>query len=303
MSIADAIDATGSDILHIQFPTNGYKDIRLLTWLLSTFRKMPKVVTLHEFSALFGPRRLGLIPAGLPQLLKLTRADALIFSNEAERAVTRRWAPWSAKSAYVIPIGSSIEYGGGIVTRRRRLVHFGQAAPGKGIEDFNRVAALIARSSVDLPTCFVGGVPPSSTKYADAILEKLRKNGTDVILNAPVDKVSNELASSEFAYLPFPDGATEKRSSLVAALGHGMIVVTRHSDATPAWLKDCTIGADNADGCLTLVKALLENDKAREALREKAFASSRRFDWSEIARRHAGVYTAVLKRRHNGDHP
>jgi glycosyltransferase involved in cell wall biosynthesis len=102
--------------------------------------------------------------------------------------------------------------------------------------------------------------------------------------------VARELASATIVYLPYPDGVSERRGTLLAALGNGAAVVTTDGPFRPQGLERAVRFASNPHSAVRLIAILLGEPRARAALREagRAYAAVR--DWAEIARQHIQIY-------------
>jgi hypothetical protein len=100
------------------------------------------------------------------------------------------------------------------------------------------------------------------------------------------DEVSKELARSSHAYLPFPDGITDKRGSALACLKHGVAVLTTHSEQTPDWLRvattHCPAPLDAANFVMAPELPRIDAAVLAEGLAER--------EWPAIAERHLCLY-------------
>src|SRR6202022_567929 len=122
---------------------------------------------------------------------------------------------------------------------------------------------------------------------------RAKELGVQLMLGLSTRDVSDQLSSAKLAYLPFPDGATAKRGSLIAALANGLVVLTRHSNSTPEWLKASTVNTAGAEDALSQIDHLLSNHSERERLSLLSKACGTRFLWPEIAREHYMLYASI----------
>jgi glycosyltransferase involved in cell wall biosynthesis len=241
-----------------------------------------------------GKPRLGLVPRGLKTFFPFTTAKVLIFSSHNERDAIAGWAPWIWRRSVVIPIGSTIPAGNGIKTDSV-LVHFGQIAPGKGLEDFLELARNGADSTVKY--VLIGGLPAGEREYQAAILSGLERNSVDLVLNQPPHVVADMLSAARYAYLPFPDGASAKRTTLLTALINKLVVLTTHGPETPDWVRSVTVRANSPEEAGEALLRFEREILKREALMKKIEATLERFSWPFIAEQHVDIYRRVLSSR------
>ncbi|MUK92262.1 hypothetical protein GNP80_07400 [Aliivibrio fischeri] len=129
----------------------------------------------------------------------------------------------------------------------KEIVHFGQIRPNKGLEKVLTLFKEINKNySYNVKLKLVGGVPKGYETYANNIINDFLTSGVDVKLNLTLKEISNELANSDFGVFIFPDGADERRGSLIAALAHEVICFTNYSERTPYELKNVTLGIDES---------------------------------------------------------
>ena len=239
--------------------------------------------TLHEFRLFSFPRKAIFASHSL-----LDRR--IIFSNGAERDVFQRYYPWSGNRLEVIPIGNNITRIGGRMPGPERLVYFGQISRNKGVELFLETAALLRAAGNPIEIRMIGAMVDNDPQFQSLVLGSVEKHGITKRLSLPADEVSAELSAATIALLPFPDGVSDKRGSALAALDHGVTVLTTHSKTTPGWLRAVTHAIASPDDAAATVTGLLAGThprrKAAELLEQEMLAR----DWTEIARRHLALY-------------
>jgi glycosyltransferase involved in cell wall biosynthesis len=295
------------DLLHLQYPSVAYGKSKVPGWLAWRFRDAPLVVTAHEYGAIYSHPWWYPLPRGLrtfgPFVL---RAEDMIFSSEEERERVLRWAPWMRSRSRVLPIGSNIPRPGPDEVRAARrgageappgVVHFGQLVPRKGLEDVVELARLAAGRGGLPPVSVLGGCPPAERGYGDARAGELEAAGAEVLRDLPPDGIGGHLAAARYAYLPFPDGASPKRTTLLAALDAGCVVLTRHGPPTPGWIRECTVPVDSAAETRERIQALERDPETRARIRRAAEDARRLFSWEGIARRHVDLYEHALARK------
>lgn len=275
------------DVIHIQYPTVGYGK-GILPQLLS-LAIAPCVVTLHEVSQVHVLRRLSLYPFALG-------AERLIFTSDYEMNYALKWAPWLANRSSVIPIGSFISTPIDACEKDLDdIVYFGLIRPKKGLEQVIRLAYLAKSEGVSLSVRIIGSVDSKQQPYLDQLQSASAGLPIRWELGLPEPQVANLLARSRIAYMPFPDGASERRSSLLALLLNGVATVSTKGAFTTGAMADAIAFAETPEEALHIVKGLMAAPEKQELLAQKARRYARRHGWDSIASRHLELYREVLQ--------
>jgi glycosyltransferase involved in cell wall biosynthesis len=275
------------DLVHIQYPTAGYGRSFTPSALPSSVRDKPVVVTLHEYSSFRWYRRAWFSPFA-------QRCAARIFTTDEERALFERRFPNRNGLDLTVEIASNIPVAANVTRQPGRVAYFGLIAPNKGIEAFLDLCEAARTTAKGLTFDLIGAVPEQHRRYAEAILRRAANSNADVLIDLPNDAVADRLATSTFAYLPFPDGASAKRGTLAAAIVNGLIVVTKHSRITPDWMRQATLGAKTPGDALAVLMRLQNDDGQREAAVRRSAQAATRFRWDSIAQQHADLYQRLL---------
>jgi glycosyltransferase involved in cell wall biosynthesis len=279
------IGGLAADVLHMQYPATGY-GWHLGPQVLSLLR--PFVTTIHECSQTHILRRLSLFPFTV-------RAQKIIFTNEYEQVYSRRFAPWIEDRSTVVPIGNGIPQGSDSVDRLPKVVtNFGLIRPRKGLEDVIEMARLFKERANGLSVRIVGTILPGYEDY----YERLRKEANDLpvqwALSLNGAPLSHALAETEVAYLPFPDGASERRSSLIAMLANKSSIITTHGVHTPSAMEKAVQFAGSPTEAVALAEDLFNNPRRLEATQSRAEEYAARFSWSSIAAEHMAIYQQLV---------
>jgi glycosyltransferase involved in cell wall biosynthesis len=205
------------------------------------------------------------------------------------------------------------------------VAYFGLLSRSKGVD-----VLLDALDGLAVPAklLLIGGEAsaPQDRAYAAEVAGQIERLGLagQVIRTGQVDAatVSAHLLAADCAALPFRDGASFRRGSLLAALAHGCAVVTtyppqrrRGAEGRVEWSADASveraapqlINGEHAllvppDDPVALAETLrrLAGDAAlRARLGEGARRLAAHFGWEGIAQRHEQLYQALLlKRQH-----
>jgi glycosyltransferase involved in cell wall biosynthesis len=291
-SLLGTVQHIDADILHIQYPTAGFGH-KLGPQGLAMCS--PTIVTVHEASGSHLLRKLSLYPFSF-------RSKHVIFTTEVERRFALRWAPWIAKRSSVIPIGSNIDPRPRAHDRSLdEILYFGLIRPGKGIEDVLSLAELLKTECPHLKMRIVGSCRPEQARYAAGLRERSR--GLSLVWEQDVDDstVARRLAGSWIAYLPFPDGASDRRGSLKAALASGMAIVTTRGRETPRALAQSVRFCPTPQEALAALRELISNPVLVKTLGENAQNYAQRFSWDAIASQHLSIYRRSCTQRGTAD--
>lgn len=306
-AVIAALDHLRPDWLHIQYQTGAYAmrpGVNLLPWRLRALPGRPWVaVTFHDL----------LVPYLFPKAGPLRRwvnwrlardADTVVLTNTADAAQLRSLHP------HVIPIGSNIPVAPpddferdawrarlGAGADDLLVVYFGLLSPGKGAD---LLVEAIARLGAPWRLVIAGGAAtaPQDVTHANAVRALAARLGlADRIVEtghlAPAE-VSACLLAADLAALPFRDGASFRRGSLLAALAHGCpVVTTMPADAaTAVALRPAAalVPPDDAAALTATLRALGADATARTRYAAAGRVLAARFAWPEIAAQHERLY-------------
>jgi glycosyltransferase involved in cell wall biosynthesis len=249
-------------------------------------------------------------------------AHAVIATNPED---TARLCSWGVGRVRLIPIGSNIandppegydrhswRSGRGIGRDTCLLAHFGFLNSTKGLDDLLRAVALLKQSG-DYRLMMVGGglgsSDPTNRKTARTLDALARELGVqDALLwtgYLPPREVSAALLSADMAVLPYSDGASFRRGSLLAAIEHRLPIVTtvsRESEVSnqgsegDGWpnLEDgenvLLVEAGSSVALAEAVRRLAGDASLRLKLSEGASELARFFGWERIAEMHRELY-------------
>ena len=316
------------DIVHIQYQTGAYGMHPAINFLPGRIRRLPRrprvVVTAHDLRVPYLLPKAGLLRRWVTRRL-LVDADALIVTNAADRQALAggpgqpdpdMFRARTPIAATVIPIGSNIarEPPAGYHRDewRQRLgmesddvvAYFGLASPTKGLLE-------LVEAIADLPPCIrllvVGGEARQAgdQQYAARVRATVEGHGLAgrVVFTGYCDPqtVSAHLLAADAGALPFRDGASYRRGSLLALLAHGLPLVTTHPE-TP--LSPPLIDGEHAllvpVGATADLQAAITRLVTKPTLRARLSAGAQalhlRFTWPAIAAAHEDVYNALLER-------
>jgi glycosyltransferase involved in cell wall biosynthesis len=285
-SLRAQIRRPGPDLVHVQHPLSYGR--RLAPQVLAMGYRA--VATIHEAS-IFGRVESRALVAPFT-----VGTRKLIFTSAYERRFVEGWAPWTRRKATVISVPSNIPvYADEPAAPRQGIVHFGVVRPGKGIEDVLELARILKDCGTPRTVRIVGET--QYPRYANRLKDASRGLPVEWISGLSAEDVARELGRASVAYFPFPDGISERRSTLLAAMGNGAAVVTTAGAQTTEALRGAVCVVRTPDEAIAVIDRLLEDDTERERIA----AAGRRYyaalaGWPEVARRHMEVYRELLGR-------
>jgi glycosyltransferase involved in cell wall biosynthesis len=282
------VDRARFDVVHIQYPTFGF-GWAPIPQVLALFHRC--VVTIHEASGAHILRKLSLLPFCI-------RPQQLVFTSEYERQFAVKWVPWIAKSSCVIPITSNISAFEGPSKRSLdEILYFGLIMPHKGLESVIALGELVKASGLSLRIRILGSCPREHAGYFEEL--KSKTSTLPIIWENELSEkqVAKRLASSSIAYLPYPDGVSERRASFKAVLLNGVAVITTRGQHTPSALEGLVTFCANPEEALVAVRSLVRDAAQRTKLADGACTYARKFTWESIAEAHLALYRNVLDKK------
>lgn len=275
-----------SDVV-VQYPTQGYgwslipHLLMLAGWVTRRYRS---VLALHEFTSLSNKAQLALA-------LTSHVAAHVVFTTEAERDRARAHYLFSSRvQTSVIGILSNIPrtaHPPAFGARSIDIAYFGHIRPNKGLEAFLDVMAGLRTAEPTARIAIIGEVPDGYEAFGDMAAARCRDIGATMTTGLDDADAGRALADVRLLYLPFPDGVSARRGSVLAGLGNGAIVATRVGDATPPALLPAIVACDGTtDDVAVLRQALrLSDSEAAEFQRSGCDYTATMLprDWTQVA--------------------
>jgi glycosyltransferase involved in cell wall biosynthesis len=319
------------DVLHLQYQTGMYgmhpainllpsrtpfargdaiyrnaPDAQLRPWFVTTFHDLrppylfPKAGPLREYVT-----------------HRLARAsDAVVGTNGSDVATIGQWNHQTT----LIPIGSNIPTAScedaasvraryGIPDSAVLLTTFGLSNHSKGIDTAIDALGVLKRQGMDAYLLLVGagaGTNDPTNQATEAALDAhcAAVGVADAVARTgplPADTVARILAASDVCLLPYRDGASPRRGSLLAALTQGIPVVTTTPmphiyDGLPEPRDgEVVLFAPPDDGQVLAdaVRRVINDGALAARLRAGAAAYAAQFAWPAIAARTLAVYASL----------
>jgi len=354
-AVRAALEHSRPDILHIQYQTGAYgmhPAINLLPGQLRRLRRRPRVVvTAHDLLLPYLFPKAGPLRRWVMRRL-LADADAVVVTNAAdfeqvagnrqsaigdrERRSIRPSSIADRLSPILIPIGSNIAVapppgydraawrGHLHVANDETLVaYFGFISRTKGLDV---LLDALGRLPPNINLLVVGGAASAAEDraFAERIQQQIAAHGlasrVTITGRCPADQVSAHLLAADLSALPFSDGASFRRGSLLAALAHGLPTVTTrpieprikngHPQGQPR-TNESPVGSrfllpdledeenvllvpqSDAQALAGAITRLAHDAQLRERLAQGGRMLAEQFAWPAIAERHEALYVQI----------
>jgi len=315
-----------ADIVHLQYQAAAYGmhpaiNLLPLRWRLQGSRSPRFVTTFHDLRVPYLFPKAGRLRWGA--VMGLARwSDAVVVTNAADREQLAK----HAIDAALIPIGSNISprIPRNFDRRQQReewgveqdaflICHFGFMNARKGVDTLLRAVHLLQADDTRSPRLHVlliggrvGSSDPTNVAYlneVEALVDHLElgRRVTWTGFLAP-EQVSACFAAADCCVLPYRDGASFRHGTLMAALAHGMAIVTTspsdYADRPAACeLTDgedvLLVPPDDPSALAAAIARLAMAPELIEQLRQSAKSLSERFAWATIASQHLEVYRGL----------
>lgn len=250
------INNTKIESINLQYPTMGYKGSllpHLLCIFYSVFTKKKFSVTIHESSQLSLKAKIG-------TYILFIFANKVVFTNIFELQKAAKFIPFLQKKCRVIKIYTNIESDqeiNKIEEREYDLVYFGLIRPQKGLEDFIKVAKELKVRNSKIKIIIAGKIQPENIEYANKQLVETKTFLFKTFYNKEEKQIAQILSNCKIAYLPFPDGISERRGSALAVLKTGGLVVTTKGPFTTKNFDNCCEFIDSSKDAVLKIEEML----------------------------------------------
>jgi glycosyltransferase involved in cell wall biosynthesis len=279
------------DIIHLQYPGAAFKKSLFPLSLASSLK--PSVLTLHEYGISHPFRK------GMMRFL-VRRSASLIFPSPDVAASVPKDVT-SGKPTDIIPVGPAFEpeqVPDIEPLTRIPLLHFGFINRSRSFEDWGVLLSLLNKHHPETDVFFITGTPERSVE-AVVTRERLKERAPSIrvqwLHQARSDAISRFLLQHPaIAYLPFVDGLSERRTSLITLLAHGIPCLVSPPRVSPLHLTQAEglVFVDTPETAHSEFGKLQDPARYRAA-RADAVRQSQAFSWPSIAERHLRFYTSL----------
>jgi glycosyltransferase involved in cell wall biosynthesis len=303
------------DVISFQFETAAYAMSPWVHFLPNIVRHTPVVTTFHDLL----PPYLFPKAGGLRDwiVMRLARSSAGVIATNHEDMQRLEHLPF----AKIIPIGSNIltptpsnfnraewRHKSGADGKDFLLAYFGFINRSKGVDILLTAVARLRESGCQIKLVMIGGrigsSDPTNTLYAneiDSLITKLNlQNAIHWAGFVEASQVSNYLEACDVVVLPYRDGASYRRGSLMAAIQHGCAIVTTEPSVNiPVFSNGENMALVPRDDHMEVagaVQQLINAPVAIQRLRDGAKSLRTLFDWGTIAKNYVSFFEVVVRK-------
>jgi len=316
-SVRRLVEEIGADVINVQYQSAAYDLHPAINLLPRFYGAIPVVTTFHDLRPPYLFPKAGKLRDWVT--LDLARKSALaIVTNAQDRA--RLQAELDDPHTQLIPIGSNISYAlpedysrdrwrgqWGVGTRTTLLSYFGFLNESKGGEELIEALDILYKSGMNVDLMMIGGVVGASDPTNRTYLERIKQMVSEKKLRDQVfwtgylaqPEVSAAFTSSDICLLPYRDGASFRRGSLMAALTNGAAIISTIPQIHLPELKHSEniylVPARDPRALADAIRKVSSDDALRHQLGRGARELSKSFDWNTIAERTANAYREVVR--------
>jgi glycosyltransferase involved in cell wall biosynthesis len=303
--------ARGARIVHIQFQAGAYDllgDVCLMPLLVRRFLPGRRVVTtFHDTRVPYLFPRAGRLRPGALQLLARS-SDAIVATDGRDIRALGGPSPRHHR----VPIGSNVGCEPprgydraafrthlGLTPDTLAIVYFGLLNSSKGLDLLLDAFDIVIGSRPDTRLLLIGGdvgaSDPTDRATAAAIHARFQRLGSRVLRTGwlPPADVSAHLLAGDVALLPYADGASARRGSLLACAEHGLPIVSTlpvGPEVAGSLQAVAPFPRQVADAVLRVAADSTESARLRDA----SCTLARQTAWPAIAAAHVGIYERLL---------
>ncbi len=320
------------DVVHIQYQTAAFDlkpAVNLLPWYLRRRSPRPAIVTtFHDLRTPYLFPKAGPLRRWVTHMLG-RRSDAIIFTNRED------WEEWEAAAAARVPsskktpahqiyVGPNIAEVPITAERRRALRNaygvptnaflvgfFGFVNLTKGLDTLFAAARILRDQDIPVHVLIIGGSLGASDpynavyqKHLQRIIYRLGLDTEDILLSTgylSAADASHALATCDAMALPFADGVSLRRASMLAALDHGLPVVSTYPKQPSPEIQESDalllVPPEEPAALSQALRRLYDDQTLASNLGAAARQFAQRFSWPLIAEHTLAVYTEACKRK------
>lgn len=297
------------DVVSVQYQTAAFAMSPWIHFIPDVLRMTPVVTTFHDLRFPYLFPKAGRIRNGIVMHLARGSRGAIVTNTEDLQRLN------TLPNVTLIPIGSNIlqppPADGEAAALRARMgasaddfliAFFGLINHSKGLDVLLHALSLLRQRGTPTRLVIVGGSPGSSDPTNAAYLKDIQSQIERLSLTPYVHftgfvseaDVAAWLVASDATALPFRDGASYRRGSLMAALHYGCAIITTTPAVEVAAFEHghnmLLVPLDDASALEAALEQLYQSPELRSTLRQGAAQLARQFEWPTIAAETAAFF-------------
>jgi glycosyltransferase involved in cell wall biosynthesis len=320
VALARAVRQHAPDLVHLQYQAAAYALRGAISFLPALIRPIPCLTTFHDTREPYLFPKAGALRRWANATLA-RQSRVVVCTNAADRATL---IAYGQHAVCVIPLGNNVPRLALTATERHAIRarlgasdddllvgHVGLMGATKGVETLIEAVALLPEARL----AFIGAATGESDPQNAVVAGRVRAAIAAADLErrtawsgpVPLDDLSRLLQACDLVALPYRDGASFRRTTLIAALANGCPTITT---APPAgslafapvaglptlrhghelWL----VPPDDPHALADAICRLGAEPTTRAHLSAAAAQAARAFAWPTVAERHRQLYRDAL---------
>jgi glycosyltransferase involved in cell wall biosynthesis len=302
------------DVVSLQFQTAAYAMSPWVHFLPEALWPTPVVTTFHDLRFPYLFPKAGRLRDWIVMWLARASAGVIVTNHEDQQRLSPR------PNCSLIPIGSNIlsklasNYNRAEWRTRAGagegdflIAYFGLFNHSKGIENLLNALAKLRRDGIPARLVMMGGAGSSDPTNADFVHHMttlIHELGLQAYVHQTgfidEESVGAYLTASDVVALPFLDGASYRRGSLMAAIHYQRPIVTTQPQCAIPRFKDgenmLLVPVDDVSALAAALRRLYGAPELRAKLSAGAQLLAGDFEWPEIARETISFFQQVVGR-------
>lgn len=277
------------DIVNLQFQTAAF-GMSPVVHFLPHFLDIPFITTFHDLRFPYLFPKAGKLRDWIVMHLAKTSTGVIVTNHEDYERVKHL-------KAALIPMGSTVlaEEGEFDKTKWRPtgkflIAHFGFINHTKGVDTLLKALAAVPDVHLLMIGDRTGTADPTNAAYAKTIDSLIAELGLESRITwtgfVGDSEVFNYLRAVDVVVLPFRDGASFRRSSLMVAIHLGCTIITTQPSMTIPEFEQgqlLLVKPEDSVGLAAAIEKLQDSPELRQDLQTKVKSLRQRFDWDAIA--------------------